>query len=231
MKPASLFLIIFFWAALIFDCALIISGAEEYRYFTKLLLMPLLFGLMVSEIDATEKWWSVRIMSLALVFSLIGDALLINPDATVAQFMLGIAAFWIVQVCYIFFFYRKRPFRKKDAGFLFFATLAILAYLIFLHYLMWAKLDKAHLQIPVIIYSLTIGFMLICAFNINNSRSLNNIGVLYFIPGAILFVISDSLIALNKFYFVKPMSGVAIMATYGIAQFLIVTGAIKFIKK
>lgn len=231
MKSLSFFLVVLYWAALIFDCALIISGAEEYRYFSKLLLMPILFGLIISEIEHTKKWWSVRIISLALLFSLFGDIILLNPEATVTQFAFGIAAFWVVQICYIFFFYRKRSFQKKDAAFLFFATIGILAYLILLQYLMFNKLDKTHLQIPVIVYSLTIGFMLLCAFNINNSRSLNNIGVIYFIPGAILFVASDSLIALNRFYFVKPISGVTIMITYGIAQFLIVMGAIKFIKR
>ncbi len=231
MKNSSITIMLFYWAALIFDCALIVSGAEEYRYFTKLLLMPLLFAMMVSEIENTKKWWSVRIMAVALLFSLIGDALLINPDATVFQFMGGIAAFWVVQACYILFFYRKRPFRQKDATFLFFAVIVILAYFVILHYLMWEKLERAHLQIPVIIYSLTIGFMLLCAFNINNSNSLNKLGVMFFIPGALLFIISDSLIALNQFYFVKPVSGVLVMGTYGVAQFLIVMGALRFIKR
>ncbi|MEP6514423.1 MAG: hypothetical protein ABJA79_11165, partial [Parafilimonas sp.] len=79
MKPVSVFLALLYWTALIFDCILISSHNTEFRYVTKLVLMPLLFGVMVSEIERTSKWWSIRIMSVALLFSLIGDALLIDP--------------------------------------------------------------------------------------------------------------------------------------------------------
>ncbi len=230
MKPVSVFLAVLYWTALIFDCILISSHNTEFRYVTKLVLMPLLFGIMVSEIERTTKWWSIRIMSVALLFSLIGDALLIDPGNLVT-FMLGIFCFFIVQICYISFFYRKRPFLKKDATFLTFATIAILAYVILMQYLMWEKLYDKNLYIPIIIYSLTIGFMLLTAANLSTSHRLRDTAVMFFIPGAVLFVISDSLIALNKFYFSKPTSDVYIMFTYAFAQFLIMLGAIRVIRK
>jgi uncharacterized membrane protein YhhN len=43
--------------------------------------------------------------------------------------------------------------------------------------------------------------------------------------GALLFVISDSTLAINKFYKPFEMAGVIIMLTYGAAQFFIVKGA------
>ena len=230
MKPISIFFAVLFWTAVIFDCVLLSSHNVQYRYASKLILMPLLFGIMVSEIERTTKWWSVRIISVALLLSVIGDALLVNPE-NLTIFMLGILAFWIVQICYIIFFYRTLPFRKKDATFLFFAAIVILAYVLLMQFLMWDKLYDKHLYIPIIIYSATIGFMLLTAANLSRSHRMRETAVMFFIPGAVLFIISDSLIALNEFYFSKPTSGVYIMLTYALAQFLIILGAIKVINK
>ena len=46
----------------------------------------------------------------------------------------------------------------------------------------------------------------------------------FVLVGATLFVLSDSLIAVSKFVAPFPMSGILIMATYGIGQYLIVEG-------
>ena len=43
--------------------------------------------------------------------------------------------------------------------------------------------------------------------------------------GALLFVISDSVLAINKFYQPFEVAGVIIMLTYGLAQLFIVEGA------
>ena len=47
--------------------------------------------------------------------------------------------------------------------------------------------------------------------------------------GALLFVISDSVLAVNKFYYSFEWAGVVIMLTYGLAQLFICEGAIKYI--
>jgi uncharacterized membrane protein YhhN len=48
--------------------------------------------------------------------------------------------------------------------------------------------------------------------------------------GALLFVISDSVLAVNKFYQAFEAAGIVIMLTYGLAQFLIVEGAVRYIR-
>ena len=58
-----------------------------------------------------------------------------------------------------------------------------------------------------------------------NSSSYN----LVFI-GAIFFMISDSILALNKFYQPIPFSNISIMLTYALAQYLIVLGILKLKK-
>jgi len=52
----------------------------------------------------------------------------------------------------------------------------------------------------------------------------------WMMTGALLFVISDSVLAINKFYQSFEMAGVIIMLTYGLAQLFIVQGAIKYIR-
>jgi uncharacterized membrane protein YhhN len=46
--------------------------------------------------------------------------------------------------------------------------------------------------------------------------------------GALLFVASDSVLAVNKFYQPFEAAGIIIMLTYGLAQLLIVKGTIKY---
>jgi uncharacterized membrane protein YhhN len=47
------------------------------------------------------------------------------------------------------------------------------------------------------------------------------------VGGAALFVVSDSLLAVNRFYRPFALAGVFIMLTYGVAQFLMTTGALR----
>jgi uncharacterized membrane protein YhhN len=47
--------------------------------------------------------------------------------------------------------------------------------------------------------------------------------------GALLFVVSDSTLAINKFYQSFEIAGVVIMLTYGLAQLFIVEGANRYI--
>lgn len=230
MKPVSILLAVLYWADLVFDIVLINSQTSQFRYVTKLLLMPLLFGVMIVEIERTTKWWAVRLIAVALLISVIGDALLI-PKAELIYFLFGILALWLVQLCYIQFNYRRLPFRKKDATFLFISTIIILAYIVVLHIVMWEKLFTRNAYLPTIIYSLTLGFMLLTAINLSLSRKTRETAVTFFIPAAILFLVAGSLIMLNRFYFSNPVSLVYIMLSYAMAQFLFVFGALKYIKK
>jgi uncharacterized membrane protein YhhN len=52
---------------------------------------------------------------------------------------------------------------------------------------------------------------------------------LWMMMGALLFVISDSLLAINKFYQLFQISDMLIMSTYGLAQLFIAKGAILYI--
>jgi uncharacterized membrane protein YhhN len=62
-------------------------------------------------------------------------------------------------------------------------------------------------------------------------RQTNSKSYLFVLIGAMTFIASDSLIAINKFAFKIPLSDVWIMATYIIAQYLIVEGILLGRKK
>ena len=80
---------------------------------------------------------------------------------------------------------------------------------------------------PVRVYGIVISYMLIKALQTGWIR--NRMAALYLISGAILFVISDSILALNKFYQPFEYAGIFIMVTYGLAQLLITIGAVRYI--
>jgi uncharacterized membrane protein YhhN len=85
--------------------------------------------------------------------------------------------------------------------------------------------DFGSLQIPVIIYAFVISFMLVMA--VNRKGRVKNQSYQFIFYGALLFFISDAILAYDKFVEPIKLAGVFIMATYTVAQFLITIGAIE----
>ena len=83
------------------------------------------------------------------------------------------------------------------------------------------------MKLPVRIYGIVISFMLLLAMHMLFIKNKN--AGLWMMSGAILFVISDSVLAINKFYQSFEMGGILVMLTYGVAQLFIIEGAIRYI--
>lgn len=83
---------------------------------------------------------------------------------------------------------------------------------------LWPHLGP--MQLPVALYISVIASMLVTSLH----RSKFNLTV---VAGAIAFVVSDSILALNKFHSPFVWARYAIMATYYLAQYLIVTGILE----
>ena len=79
--------------------------------------------------------------------------------------------------------------------------------------------------VPVIIYILVILTMAISASLRKGSVSTFSYNLI--LLGALLFVISDSFLAINKFYIKVPSEHIIIMSTYAFAQYCIVMGILK----
>ncbi len=188
-------------------------------YVTKPLLMPILLWIFwqwnKGEWDKAQKWTAA-----ALAFSCIGDIVLMFQASGDLYFAGGLFAFLLAHLFYIYAFLvsnnKRRGALKAQPAF-------ILPFALFqgmFLYLSWPKL--AELKIPVLLYTTVISGMTLAAINrMGNVASSSFFTVLF---GALLFLISDSLIGMNKFVFPLPMAGALIMLFYGTGQFLIAKG-------
>src|SRR6187431_1073424 len=216
-----------FWIILYFfifgaDLFAVYNGNESLRYITKPLLMPLLIIFFVFQtkdfLSPLKKW-----IVLALVFSWAGDVLLMFESTNSNFFISGLVAFLIAHIFYILFYenvIRKEGLRKNYWWFL-----PVIIYYISLIYILSPNLGD--MKLPVRIYGIVISYMLIQA--LQTGRIKNSGAAIFMIAGAILFITSDSILAINKFYEPFEYAGIAIMLTYGIAQLLIMLGAVRYI--
>ncbi|WP_255067443.1 lysoplasmalogenase [Lacihabitans sp. LS3-19] len=180
------------------------NGDLTFVKITKPLLMPLL---MILAIQSGIK---DKFLYIALFFSLLGDVFLMYSGQN--YFMLGLGSFLIGHFAYILLF--KKQFRFNLIKSLPFAIAT------FLYFMFLKRGIPNELFVAVTLYCSVITLMAIfAACRISNAKSYQIV-----LLGAILFVISDSLIAYNKFYESLKYSSVLVMSTYGVAQYLIVTG-------
>jgi uncharacterized membrane protein YhhN len=198
---------------------------NELRLFTKPLLMPILMLLYYRSQPNNTVF--ARLIFAALFFSWLGDVSLMFEERDGIFFILGLSSFLTAHLLYIIYFSRIESntvsfFRKRPIMFL-----AVVAYVIELLYLLWPRLGP--MKIPVVVYALVIGTML--CFAMWQYGRVKEKTAFLFIIGAILFVLSDSALALNKFYQPHPWSGVFVMTTYVAAQALITLGSIAHLRE
>jgi uncharacterized membrane protein YhhN len=92
----------------------------------------------------------------------------------------------------------------------------------------WLSPYLAQFKIPVRVYGVVITVMLMMAMHLTGLK--NRKAGRMILAGAILFVISDSVLAVNQFYQAFSAAGILIMLTYGAAQLFIVKGAIEYLR-
>lgn len=158
----------------------------------------------------------------ALVFSWLGDITLQLKEKNDLFFMIGLSCFLLAQVMYLIAF-----FSTEGENVLFFKKvyliLPVILFGVILLYILYDGLGD--MKIPVVIYAAVILTMLTSA--LNREKKVNKRSYILVLIGAILFVLSDSMIAINKFGYSFILSNVAIMTTYITAQYLIVIGCLK----
>ncbi|MGN6212422.1 lysoplasmalogenase [Parafilimonas sp.] len=229
MKRLPAALLVLFIVDFITDSFIAASYNNNFRYASKGLLMPLLLVFFIAGIkngaSSVDKKY-IQPVCFALLFSFLGDVLLVKDGSL--YFMLGIAAFLIAHIFYIILFCRIQPFTRNNSVFILISGAAIVGYVALLDFLFWPKITQQSLAIPVVTYSMVLGAMLFTALNLINKKGVPKKIITSLVFGAALFVLSDSIIAFNKFYLSTPVNGFYVMSTYCLAQFLIVNGAMKF---
>lgn len=230
MKNTEVVLAFIFWLLLIADCLLISSGYEEYRIYTKTLLVPvLLITIYVTSVETKHKR-SKALANLAFFFCFLGDFFLLG-DTNNTYFILGLIAFLLAHIFFVVFFYRLKKFSDKYRLFLFAAATLVFGYIGFLLFLIWQGASRQSIQVPVIIYALILGAMLLTAVHTINNKSIKRLARNYFIPGALLFVASDSILAVNRFVASIQYGSIIVMITYAAAIFILNLGVVRFLKK
>lgn len=214
--------IIFFIVVLLVDLVAVFYKNETLRYMTKPLLMSSLviyFIAAVRSIASSLKKWIV----LALAFSWLGDVLLMFESTNGSFFIFGLLAFLIAHFFYILFY--ENVIRLEHLKKNYWIFIPVLIYYAVLIYVLSPHLGD--MKLPVRIYGIVISYMLIQA--LQTGRIKNHAAAGLMIAGAVLFITSDSLLAINKFYQSFEYAGIAIMLTYGIGQLLITSGAARYV--
>lgn len=195
-----------------------IESLSYFRYFTKPAVLTVLILFFLR--NSGHLYVFTRSFTLlALVLSLLGDILLMFESRSSYFFMAGLGSFLLAHCGYVLVFVKKRNPNTRLSIF----TMLLTIYICTLFLLI--KDGLGQMLIPVILYVLAIGSMAISAYA-RKGRVMDD-SFYFVLIGAILFVISDSLIAIDRFYAAVPLQNVSIMLTYGMAQLLIVLGILK----
>lgn len=214
--------VIFFFLILIAE--LVSEGAQnkiaEY-VFKPLIVIWLLawFILRTRTVRSPLKKWII----LGLLFSWAGDVLLMFQDDNSVFFLLGLSSFLVAHIFYILFFHFIRI--NENIRGRWFLLLIVALYFVVIIFIL--SPDLGEMSLPVRIYAVVISIMFMLAMHMLFIK--NKTAGLFMMTGAMCFIISDSLLALNKFYYSFPMAGIFVMATYGLAQFFITYGANRYI--
>ena len=192
------------------------------EYVSKPMIVVLLIFYFLSQTNKINSGYKRWILG-ALFFSCAGDVLLLLQQNDSLFFLLGLSAFLSAHIFYIVFFQRVRVKENVPPN-------LWLLFIVVIYYAALITFLSPHLgdmKLPVRIYGIVISIMFMLAMHMVVIK--NKIAGKWMMTGALLFVISDSLLAVNKFYHSFEIAGVAIMLTYGLAQLFIVEGAIKYI--
>jgi uncharacterized membrane protein YhhN len=213
MKKIALILFILSGIGVLFSG---FTGTAWLHFISKPLIMA---SLLLYYLLAAEPMNRSRSLILAMVFSLAGDVLLMKPE----YFVAGLVAFLAAHILYIFA-YRQHQYEESESSLLglqrvrlaFPIVLAATGLVVVLYPVL------GELRIPVIFYALVLALMAINALFRHGRTSTGSFWMVF--GGAVLFMVSDSILAINKFLQVVDHAGFYNMSTYVLAQYLIVSG-------
>ena len=209
-----------FWILAMLDITGIAANQQMLHFIAKPLLIPaLLLLLFFTKSTVPGK----NLLLIGLFFSWLGDIFLLFEYKNALFFIFGLASFLTTHIFYIIYFLKIRSastsLLKKQPVLI----ALVLGYGITLVWQLYPHL--ADLKLPVMVYAAVICTMLLCSLHI--FFKVNKKAACYYLSGAAAFVLSDSLLAINKFYQPVAFAGIFIMLTYCAAQFFIVWGYIQ----
>lgn len=210
------------------DLFAIYTGNQLIQYIVKPMILISLFVFFAFQVTMVKpKGRELRISTFlmeGLVLSLVGDTLLMF-DADPMFFILGLSAFLLAHIFYILTFYTVLKTEKLKLDLRLFIPVSV--YYALLVFLLFPVLGE--MRIPVLVYGIVISIMFALALHMINLiyREAGK----WMAIGAAMFVLSDSLLAFNKFYQAFPFAGIYIMISYAAAQYGIVKGVTAYLSE
>lgn len=201
---------------------------------TKAFLMPVLiwyyYKVSGPKLEAFQK-----LILVGFIFSWSGDVNLMMPRVEPLKskealfFLLGLVSFLITHVLYMLSFRKDlgnntQPAILKTKPWLALPVLAAYAGLLFV-LLPAIQAKEPEMLIPVIVYASVITGMVL--FSVNRYGKVSQASFVAVLAGALLFMFSDSNIAINKFHTPFEASRLIIMSTYITSQYLFAWGTRK----
>lgn len=203
-----------------------IAGGETLQVLA-ILSKPLLL-LLLTIIFFTQSRSALpafrNLVGSALMFSWAGDVLLLFQEKDAGFFLAGLISFLAAHVCYLLAFNitsvhpAKTLLRQKP-----WIALLFIGYGVLFFFLI--RNGLGNMLLPVMAYMAVILFMALNALNRFRRVDTGSFSLVF--GGALCFMLSDSLLACNKFAAPVPMAGLLIMLTYIAAQYLITKGCLQ----
>ena len=200
--------------------------AAPVQFVSKPLLMLILLAYFVSNSRKMALLLKYPII-FALAFSWLGDVLLLIDKHTKTFFVYGLTAFLVAHLCYIFYFLKIRRLNNPGKAPNALLFLPIAGYSLSL--LGVIAPNVKHMILPVAIYALVISVMLAASFSAFDLGK-QNFGKIS-VAGTLLFIVSDSILAINRFAAPFELAPVFVMTTYALAQLLITEGSLRNLKE
>jgi len=211
-----------FFVTLILELTAIALSWESVQYIVKPLLLTFLGAYFIQQSRGSVA--ARQLVLFAIFFSWLGDVFLLMQEDNSRYFMAGLLSFLIAHIFYIFFFLRVRAIETVAEPWRILRIIVVAVYVAILFIYLFPSLGE--LRLPVLAYALALGTMLVCCWHAFTPGSS---WFWFCLAGAVLFVISDSLLAINKFKSPFPGAGFWIILTYALAQFAIVYGSLQWL--
>jgi uncharacterized membrane protein YhhN len=156
---------------------------------------------------------------VAILFAFIGDMLLVIINDLL--FLPGMISYIVnlFFLCIFFLQLQKIYLRQLMRPLLVVLVLSVIGY--FVYGFLGEKLKQ--FQLPVLIYMVFVAITAALAMNTTQHPQLHKTGWYFFI-GILVFILSNTILVLNRFHFLYHNLYVAVMLTYGSAQYLLARG-------
>ena len=210
--------------ATIGTCVATATGSHTLEFVCKPMLMIILSSWFFFNSRRYGDRFTI-LVQVGLFFSLVGDVAMMFQYKDEFNFLIGLGAFLIAQLCFVMAFMRNIIDVGGLEGWLLGGSLSIVValYAILFSWQLMQHVEEG-LSSPVTAYVVAIALMGITAA-LRHGRTFPRSFWMVFV-GALLFIGSDSLLAINRF--VKPLAWgpLTVIIVYAAAQFLITAGCL-----